>query len=144
MSPQTIFQICNTIALIGWLILLLLPFWFQSDRFIIGIITTLLCFVYEWLVIDYFHFGDMQKFGSLNGVMDLFTQPEIVVAGWVHYLAFDLMVGVFIKRNAIKHGISHWILIPVYLLTFMLGPIGLLVYLIVRAIVARQYFADNY
>jgi hypothetical protein len=66
------------------------------------------------------------------------------VAGWVHYLAFDLMTGLFIKRNALKHGISHWLLIPCLFLTFMFGPIGLLLYFLIRLIITKQYFADNY
>ena len=144
MSPSAIFQICNAIALIGWIILVLMPFWFQSDKFIIGTIVTLFCIVYAWLVVTHFHLEDFQKFNSVDGVMELFTQPPVVVAGWVHYLAFDLMTGLFIKRNAIKHGISHWLVIPCLLFTFMLGPIGLLLYLLVRLIFTKQYFADNY
>lgn len=144
MSPESIFQLCNTIALIGWIILIILPFWLQSDKFVLGIMITLFCIVYAWLVFSHFHFSDLQKFGSLGGVMELFTMKEIVVAGWVHYLAFDLMVGIFIKRNARKHGISHWLIIPCLLLAFMLGPIGLLLYLIIRTIVTKQYFAENF
>jgi Domain of unknown function (DUF4281) len=144
MTPESIFQICNTIALIGWLILILTPFWFQSDKFILGVIITLFCIVYAWLVFSYFTLSDLQKFGSLEGVMDLFTQPGIVVAGWVHYLAFDLMIGIFIRRNAVKHGINHWLIVPCLLFTFMLGPIGLLLYLIIRTIATKQYFAENF
>ncbi|HYJ37307.1 MAG TPA: abscisic acid-deficient protein Aba4 family protein, partial [Chitinophagaceae bacterium] len=80
----------------------------------------------------------------LPGVMELFTQPGIVVAGWVHYLAFDLMIGIFIRRNAIKHRINHWLIVPSLLFTFMLGPIGLLLYLIIRTITTKQYFAENF
>ena len=144
MSPSAIFQVCNIIALIGWIILVFMPFWFQSDKFIIGTIVTLFCIVYTWLVVTHFHLEDFQKFNSVDGVMELFTQPPLVVGGWVHYLAFDLMTGLFIKRNAIKHGISHWLVIPCLLFTFMLGPIGLLLYLLVRLIFTKQYFADNY
>jgi hypothetical protein len=144
MSPESIFQICNTIALIGWLVLILTPFWFQSDKFILGIIITLFCIVYAWLVFSYFKFSDLQKFGSLDGVMELFRQPGIVVAGWVHYLAFDLLTGIFIRRNSIKHGISAWIIFPILLITFTFGPVGLLLYLIVRSIATRRYFVENF
>ena len=144
MNPESIFQLCNTIALGGWIILLFLPFWLKSDKFILGIIITLFCIVYTWLVLTNFEISDFSKFGSLGGVMELFSRKEIVVAGWVHYLAFDLLAGLFIKRNAIRYGISHWILIPVLLLTFMLGPLGLLLYLIIRMISTKQYFSENF
>lgn len=86
---------------------------------------------------------DFKAFGSLEGVMGLFQDKTMLTAGWVHYLAFDLFVGTWISLNARKHGINHWLLIPVLLLTFMLGPVGLLIYLLVRWIRSRRYFADN-
>jgi hypothetical protein len=144
MSPDKIFSLCSTIAMAGWIVLILLPFWFHSDKFILGIIITLLSIVYAWLVFDSFQMEDIKKFGSLQGVMQLFDNPVVVTAGWVHYLAFDLLVGIFIKRNAIRHNISHWLLVPCLLLTFMFGPVGLLLYLLIRFMKTRQYFASNF
>lgn len=144
MSPDTIFSLCSTLAMAGWIILVFLPFWFHSDKFILGIIITLFAIVYAWLVFDSFSFEDIKKFGSLQGVMELFDNPVMVTAGWIHYLAFDLLAGIFIKRNAIKHNISHWLLVPCLLLTFMFGPVGLLLYLLIRFIKTRQYFASNF
>ena len=145
MSPDSIFQACSTIAMAGWLVLLIIsPFWSSFDKFLIGIIITLFAIVYAWLIFQVFTPGDFQKFGSLNGVMELFTDKTAVTAGWVHYLAFDLLTGIWIKKNAQKYNIHHLILIPCLLFTFMLGPIGLLLYLLVRLIKTKQYFAANY
>ena len=145
MTPDTVFQICNSIAMAGWFILIVIsPFWFNADKFIIGIIITLFCIVYAWLIFSHFSFSDPAKFGSLRGVMGLFTDKNLVTAGWVHYLAFDLMTGIWIKRNARKHGIAHWYLVPCLFLTFMLGPAGLLLYFLIRTIRTKKYFAENY
>ena len=144
MTPDKIFQLCSTIAMIGWIVLIILPHWQNVDRFLIGIIITLFCIVYVWIIVSDFRLSDMSSFGSLDGVMQLFTNKSLVTAGWVHYLAFDLMTGIFIRKNAQKNGISHWVTIPCLLLTFMLGPVGLLLYLLIRWIVTRIYFADNY
>ena len=144
MQPQTVFQLCNSIALTGWIILIFLPSWFQSDKFIIGVIVTLFCIIYAWLLFSYFNVADLKKFGSLAGLMELFTNPGILVAGWVHYLAFDLMTGLYIKKNAQKYGINHWLIVPALFFTFMLGPVGLLLYLLTRLIITKQYFADNF
>lgn len=145
MTPDSIFQLCSTVAMIGWLILIIAsPYWFQFDKLLIGIVITLLCIAYAWLIFGNFNFGDTAKFGSLDGVMSLFTDKTIVTAGWVHYLAFDLMTGVWIKRNAVKYGIPHLLLIPCLILTFMLGPVGLLLYLLIRSIKQQQYFLENY
>ena len=144
MSPDKIFSLCSTLAMAGWIILVFLPFWFHSDKFILGIIIVIFAIVYAWLIFDSFHFYDIKKFSSLQGVMELFDNPVAVTAGWIHYLAFDLLAGIFIKRNGIKHNISHWLLIPCLLLTFMFGPTGLLLYLLIRFIKTRQYFASNF
>ena len=145
MSPDSIFQTCSAIAMVGWLVLLIIsPFWSSFDKFLIGIVITLFAIVYALLIFQVFTPGDFEKFGSLNGVMELFTDKTAVTAGWVHYLAFDLLTGIWIKKNAQKYNIHHLILIPCLLFTFMLGPIGLLLYLLVRWIKTKQYFAVNY
>jgi heme A synthase len=145
MTPDSIFQICSTIAMIGWLVLILAsPFILEVDKFLIGIIITLLSIVYAWLIASSFNPGDMKSFGSLDGVMKLFQNKTMVTAGWVHYLAFDLMVGIWIKRNSLKYGISHWLIIPCLFFTFMLGPVGLLLYLLIRFVKTRNYFSSNY
>ena len=144
MSPHQIFQLCNTIAMIGWLVLILFPGLYQSDKFIIGIIVTLFAIVYTWLMLSTFKLADLKSFGSLDGVMNLFQNSKLVLAGWIHYLAFDLLAGLFIKKNSLKHGINHWIVVPCLLLTFMLGPAGLLLYLLIRLVITKNYFAENY
>ena len=145
MSPDSVFQTCSTIAMVSWLILLIIsPFWSSFDKFLIGVVITLFAIVYAWLIFQVFRPEDFEKFGSLNGVMELFTDKTAVTAGWVHYLAFDLLTGIWIKKNAQKYNIQHLILIPCLLLTFMLGPIGLLLYLLIRLIKTKQYFATNY
>ena len=143
MYADQLFALCNGIAGISWLLLIILPWWW-SDKLIIGIVIILFALVYAWLLFSNFSFSDISSFGSLSGVMELFRKPEMVTAGWIHYLAFDLLAGIFIRRNAIKHGISKWVIIPCLLLTFMFGPVGLLLYLLIRWSVTRQYFADNF
>jgi|KBSMisStandDraft_5_1062788.scaffolds.fasta_scaffold62897_2 hypothetical protein len=144
MSPESIFSTANAIAMVGWLVLLVLPRWRSVDQFIIGVIVTLFSLAYVFVLFHHFNFGDAKKFGSLQGVMELFSHPELVVAGWIHYLAFDLMTGLFIVKNARLHGIQHGFVVPCLLFTFMLGPTGLLLYLLIRWIITKQYFANNF
>lgn len=145
MSPDSIFQYCSTIAMIGWILLIFVsPFWYTIDKFLIGIVIVLLSIVYAWLIATNFKPADASSFGSLDGVMTLFANKYVLTAGWVHYLAFDLLTGVWIKRNATKYGIAHWWVIPCLFFTFMLGPVGLLLYLLIRTIAVKKYFAENY
>jgi hypothetical protein len=61
-----------------------------------------------------------------------FSAPNIVVAGWIHYLIFDLFVGAWESRDAVRRGVPHWLVIPCLLGTLMFGPIGLLLYVTAR------------
>ena len=62
--------------------------------------------------------------------------------GWTHYLAFDLFIGGWEVRDAQSRGISHLLVVPALVLTFLFGPAGLLLYLAVRWL-ARQRRVGN-
>lgn len=145
MTPDAIFQLSNTIALLGWLVLVIAsPFWVSFDKLLIGIVVTIFALTYFWLLAQNFKFSEMEKFSTLDGVMELFTSKIAVTTAWLHFLAFDLMAGIWIKKNATVHGIKHWLLLPCFFFTFMIGPVGVLLYLLIRFIHTKQYFADNY
>jgi hypothetical protein len=78
-------------------------------------------------------FGAEGGFGSLEQVARLFEDRWLLLAGWVHYLAFDLFVGAWELRDAQRLAIPHLAVLPCLVLTFFLGPVGLLVYFLVRA-----------
>ncbi|HMF76184.1 MAG TPA: ABA4-like family protein [Bryobacteraceae bacterium] len=144
MTAEQIFSICSTLALAGWLLLL-----FAGNSrvhrpvaVISGVILPLtLAVVYTVLVGA--HWGDSHPgehpggprggFSTLAAVAVLFSNQWLLLAGWVHYLAFDLFIGAWEARDARTHGISHLLVIPCLLLTFLFGPVGLLLYLALRA-----------
>lgn len=143
MTPDQLFQLANGLALLNWLLLIILPKWKWTGRITVGIVVAILSVLYAYLVFGALQVNDLSNFGTLEGVTQLFAEGKAVLAGWLHYLAFDLMTGWFIVTNAIKHQINHWAVIPCLLLTFMLGPTGLLLYLIVRSLVKRAYFLES-
>jgi hypothetical protein len=140
MNPDLIFQIVSAIAMISWIILIIFPFKSWTSELLIGVIITLFGIVYTFIIFTNISPGDFNNFSTLDGVMALFANKEGVVAGWIHYLAFDLMAGLYIVNNSRKYQINRWILLPSLFFTFMLGPFGLLLYLIIRALKTRQYF----
>ena len=72
-----------------------------------------------------------------DNVARLFETREMLLAGWLHYLAFDLFVGLWIARDADAKGFSRLVQLPILFLTLMAGPIGLLIWLLVRERRAR-------
>ena len=116
----------------GWLVLFaspLIPRW--SERISGYIIPLLLSVGYVTLILVFPSEGD-GGFGSFAEVMDLFPNPTAMLAGWVHYLAFDLMVGAWICRTARRDGVSFWLVAPCLPLTFLFGPAGFLIFSTVR------------
>lgn len=128
MNAETIFSVANTTALFSWILIAAAPKWkFTRIVVVSGAIPLMLSGAYLVLIVMFFGSAE-GGFGSLAGVMKLFTNEWAVLAGWIHYLAFDLFVGIWAVRDAEEQGISHWLLIPCLFFTFMLGPIGLLMY----------------
>ncbi|HME11131.1 MAG TPA: ABA4-like family protein [Bryobacteraceae bacterium] len=131
MSPDSLFSVCNTLVLPAWLLLLVAPRWRWTTRVAI-IVPLLLATTYLVLIAANFRPGQ-GGFGSLEQVARLFTNPNLLLAGWVHYLAFDLFTGAWEVRDAAQLGIRHVLVIPCLVLTFLFGPIGLLLYFALRS-----------
>jgi hypothetical protein len=138
MKPEQIFTAANLIALLSWILLAVAPRWAVTRKLLMsGGIPLLLSIAYAVLIAAFF--GNAEGgFGSLGGVMKLFTNEWAVLSGWIHYLAFDLLVGIWEVNDAQSKGISHWLVIPCLFFTFMLGPIGFLMYFILRVILREE------
>ena len=127
-----LFTIANTAILFAWLPLLVAP----KKK----IAQTLIAFPYVPLVISLFYLyflltdGGLSEadFTSLEGILKLYHQatPEAAAAGWMHYLAFDYWVGCWVLRDAQKRELPHALILLPLLSTFMLGPVGVLLYVI--------------
>lgn len=129
MTPENIFSASNLIAMLGWVLLISLPRWRGTLRIVqFSVIPVLLAIIYLWLIATNISQSE-GGFGSLAQVAQLFKNEKLLLAGWVHYLAFDLFVGSWELTDSQQRNISHWQMIPCLLLTFLFGPIGLLLYL---------------
>ena len=136
MTTATIFSIANTMAMPMWLLMIILPNW-KVTRFLINyrVIPILLSLLYVFYMISHIQGGGGGlDFGSLSSVMSLFTLENAVMAGWVHYLAFDLLIGMWMLNQNEKLGIHQLLMAPCLFFTFMLGPVGFLLFMILRTI----------
>ena len=138
MSPDALFQLANPLALLGWLVLLAAPLAPRVAQAIsAAAIPLLLGLAYSGLILA-FWWDARGGFGSLAEVQTLFTHPHIALAGWVHYLAFDLFIGAWEVRTARAESIPHWMVVPCLILTFLFGPAGLLAFAVLRFTLTRK------
>ena len=138
MTPDALFQIANPLAMTGWIALVLSPLAPRlTDLLAALILPILLSVAYTALILAYWS-GATGGYSTLPEVMALFTNPHIALAGWVHYLAFDLFVGAWVVRTARAGGIHHAFVLPCLVLTFLFGPAGLLAFAIIRFSLTRK------
>jgi hypothetical protein len=142
MAPADLFAAGNAVALAGWLALaisLLVP----QSRTILWRMTGLgvpavLAVAYAFLL--WRGLAEVQGggFDSIAAVRTLFANDAALTAGWLHYLAFDLFVGTWIARAGVDARLPVLTLLPCLGLTFLAGPAGLLLFLLLRALVRRE------
>jgi hypothetical protein len=127
MTASDLFSLANMTTLVAWAALVVAIVFNRAIlRDAIGRWVPLaLALLYTALIV--FFFGKAEGgFDTLANVQKLFTSEWVALAGWVHYLSFDLFVGGWIARQVMENGLSRWILLPLLPLTFMFGPAGLL------------------
>ncbi|KEQ07014.1 ABA4-like family protein [Pseudorhizobium pelagicum] len=130
---ETLFSLASTAALGGWLLLIVLPRWqllIASLRY--GLIGWL-ALAYSVLIFVFFFRIDGAGFGSIGAVRAIFSSDAGLVAGWIHYLAFDLFVGIWIAQEADQRGYNRLLQAPILVATFLFGPFGLLLFHLTRA-----------
>ena len=139
MTPTEVFSIANMIAIPMWVLMLFFQKW-KVTRFLIDfkVIPLALAFMYAIYIFQAIQISGMMDFGSLTSVITLFTEENAVLAGWIHYLAFDLIVGMLVLDQNKELKINQLVMAPCLFLTFMLGPIGFLLFMIIKTIKKKQ------
>jgi hypothetical protein len=142
LTSAQIFSIANLIAMLCWVALAISLFasrmrvWIQR---VTGLIVPgFFAIVYGVCIWQGFSATPGGGFGSLGEVRALFDNDMALDAGWLHYLAFDLVVGTWIVRQGTLERIHPLLLLLCLPVTFLLGPIGFLLFLVERAVFSRR------
>jgi len=142
MTAEHLFSILNLVTMAAWLPLVFLPRARWATTVVPVVMPCLLAVVYVVLVAATLP-GSQGGFSSLAGVSALFDNPWALLAGWTHYLAFDLFIGGWEVRDAQRVGLHHLLVVPCLALTFLLGPAGLLLYFLLRWALRREFFVGG-
>ena len=149
MNWQQVFALTNAIALIGWLLLIFAPRKPLVLSMVLYAGAGLLCLIYTVLFLALLGGAvdpvraqgaatpSMSDY-SVRGLRALFASDGGITVGWTHYLALDLFTGLWIARDADSKGVSRIWQAPILIATFLAGPLGLLVWLVVREPFARR------
>ena len=136
-STESAYSFFNAFAFFAWFSLFIAP---QSEvvrKILLNLVLLFFALCYTYLLITTFRLESIEEFSTLKGLQALFSNEQAILGGWLHYLAFDLLAGITIAKDASKLGFSRF-LIPIFLLfTFMAGPLGWLLYFAARLIKTR-------
>jgi len=125
----------TNIVLLAWVALIFFP----THRYTksgVFIVVASICAIYATCFITKVRQG-FPNFSSKDSVVSLFKDPEWVFIGWIHYLAFDLLIGLYVAIDAITSRIHRIIAGICLVITLWAGPMGLGLYLIIRFIFSR-------
>ena len=141
MTYDLAFSLLNLSVMPAWALLIIFPRANITRRLVHSAFYPVALGIFYAVCFAYANFGGAGStevdFTTLEGVSAIFATPIGVLIGWSHYLVFDLFVGAWIGRDAQRQGITHWLAAPSMFFSFLLGPVGLLIYLTGRALIKR-------
>ncbi|WP_339925234.1 ABA4-like family protein [uncultured Cyclobacterium sp.] len=132
MEPSIIFSFSNSFVLIGWILLIIIPNWKYTATLVLNGVILLLSLIYSTMILATIQDFDVNSFSTLQHVKALFQSDMALTAGWIHYLAFDLFVGLYIVNKGKELGFPRWQYTLCLPFTFMFGPLGLLIFLFIK------------
>ena len=133
MTAEQIFSLGNGLAVVCWVLVAVLPNRRWVTEVVAGrVVPALFAVAYIAIVLTVFPRAQ-GSFSTLAGVSALFGNPWLLLAGWLHYLAFDLLIGAWEARDSVERGVPRWLLVPCLFLTLMFGPLGWLAYVVASA-----------
>lgn len=137
MKYDALFNLANALVLPQWLLLWFAPKWGFTKKLVESLaVPALLAVLYAYLLATANSGMNFADFGSFDGIKRLFSggTDATLLAGWIHYLAFDLVAGSWVWKDSRERGIPHaWVVVPLFF-CFLLGPVGVLLYAFVRGL----------
>ncbi|MDA0272436.1 MAG: ABA4-like family protein [Proteobacteria bacterium] len=142
MPADTVYMIINAAVLPFWLLLLVAPHTRVTNLAVhSGLVPILLGAVYIFYLMTSILGGGPEgaSMNSLQGLLIAFSDADTLVGAWSHYLIFDLFVGAWLVRDAKRENIHHLAVVVPLILTLMAGPLGLVLYLVIRGVWRRRF-----
>ena len=136
-----------------WVNLGVLPFWFliiffpysqickflATSIFPIFLLSAVYCFVlYKSYLSAYDFLGNFNLYLGIGYVANLFDSDLYLLLFWIHFVSINLFVGGWILKDSQKFLINKFLLAFPLIFTYLIGPIGLFVYWIIRIFYAKR------
>jgi hypothetical protein len=142
MSPDQIFYAVHLPIFPAWALLFFAPKWRGTQVFVHTALIPLALGTVYTLLLTRGIMGESTPgagFNSLPAVMALFAHPISALNSWVHFLIFDLFVGAWISRDAVRHRVKTPFTWPFLFFALMFAPLGLAAWLVFKGVTGRGW-----
>ena len=147
-TPENIYLVANWGVIPFWLLLILAPnhgftnFLAQSVIAPLLLATGYLYLSYN-LYLEKNLFDGFELYSGLDGLYSMFANEILLLIFWLHFLAISLFAGAWIIRDARRYLIPKIITIPSLILTYFSGPVGIVIYWLIRIFFAKKISFDD-
>ena len=127
-----------------WLLLIIIPNSKITQFFVNSIIAPLILasayvyVIYQNILLEEPVFEVFQMYFGLANLYTTFASESFLLVFWLHFLATNLFMGSWISRDSVRYNIPRKITFAPLVLTYLVGPIGLLFYWLFRIFYARK------
>ena len=141
---ETLYYWVNFGVLPFWLILIFFPNsnlcrYFVTSIFPIFILSGTYVFIlYKSFLNSYDYIGNFNLYLGLDGISNLFSNDTFLIMFWIHFLSINLFTGGWIVKDAQKFSINKMITIFPLIITYLIGPLGLFVYWLIRIFYSKN------
>ena len=143
LTYEDIYLVANWGVIPFWLLLIFVPN-HQLTNFLAQSVIVPLLFAISYAFLSYNIYLDgnifdgFELYNGLDGLYSMFSNEALLLVFWLHFLAISLFTGAWIVRDSKRYFIPKIITIPSLILTYFSGPIGLVIYWLIRIFFAKK------
>ena len=147
-TTENIYLVANWGVIPFWLLLILAPNHGLTNLLAQSVIAPLLlatgyCYLIYNLYLEKNVFDGFELYSGLDGLYSMFSNEILLLIFWLHFLAISLFAGAWIIRDARRYLIPKIITIPSLVLTYFSGPVGIVIYWLIRIFFAKKISFDD-
>ena len=147
-TTENIYLVANWGVIPFWLLLILAPNHGLTNFLAQSVIAPLLLATgYSYLTYNLYLeknvFDGFELYSGLDGLYSMFSNEILLLIFWLHFLAISLFAGAWIIRDARRYLIPRIITIPTLILTYFSGPVGIVIYWLIRIFFAKKISFDD-
>ena len=141
---ETLYMWINLGVLRFWFILIVFPQSHLSRIFVTSvfpffILSGVYIFIlYKSYLIGYDFDGNFTLYLGLSELSRLFEDHLYIMIFWTHFIAINLFIGGWIVKDSQRFSINKVLMALPLIVTYLIGPIGLFLYWIIRIFYAKR------